>query len=290
MFSGPDFLYVDAFLPNRSTYVLSALEPVGQIPHHHGSVPPLAVHGLAGPARLARHGAELQLLHHQEDASNLSATTFRGTLPILYVFLARSGKTIQEVSLVSINADGAVVPAGQDEAQSARRRASRSCSRAAMGSRRRSTISAPTSPTTASRRAASSSSRASSARATASSRAPPTCRTADSFSKISEFLLDRSQALVQDNSGIPHTLLQAGRVAAAPVRPLSGPDRRVPGPVPEGAQRPVPQGQRAAARFRRGLSLAAQRIRTSCLPRRNGHDEPAEGSLRHRMPCHCQMP
>src|SRR5439155_10934329 len=32
MFSGPDFLYVDAFLPNRSTYVLSALEPVGSIP------------------------------------------------------------------------------------------------------------------------------------------------------------------------------------------------------------------------------------------------------------------
>ena len=35
MFSGPDFLYVDAFLPNRSTYVLSGLEPVGQIPDHH---------------------------------------------------------------------------------------------------------------------------------------------------------------------------------------------------------------------------------------------------------------
>ncbi len=49
--------------------------------------------------------------------SNLSATTFRGTLPILYIFLARSGKTIQEVSLVSINADGAAVPAGQDDAQ-----------------------------------------------------------------------------------------------------------------------------------------------------------------------------
>ena len=70
---------------------------------------------------------------------------------------------------------------------------------------------------------------------------------ADSFSKIREFLLDRSQALVQDDSGIPDTLLQAGRVAAAPVRPVSGPDRRVPGPVPEGAQRPLPPGQRAAA-------------------------------------------
>ena len=32
MFSGPDYLYVDAFLPNRTTYVLSGLEPVGNIP------------------------------------------------------------------------------------------------------------------------------------------------------------------------------------------------------------------------------------------------------------------
>ena len=32
MFGGPDFLYADAFFPNATTYVLSGLEPVGQIP------------------------------------------------------------------------------------------------------------------------------------------------------------------------------------------------------------------------------------------------------------------
>src|SRR5262245_37534359 len=32
MFSGPDFLHVDAFFPNRSVYVMSGLEPVGQVP------------------------------------------------------------------------------------------------------------------------------------------------------------------------------------------------------------------------------------------------------------------
>src|SRR5262245_39045034 len=32
MFSGPDFLYLDAFFPDRTTYVMSGLEPVGQIP------------------------------------------------------------------------------------------------------------------------------------------------------------------------------------------------------------------------------------------------------------------
>jgi hypothetical protein len=32
MFSGPDFLYVDAFLPGSATYVMSGLEPVGRLP------------------------------------------------------------------------------------------------------------------------------------------------------------------------------------------------------------------------------------------------------------------
>ncbi len=32
MFSGPDFLYADAFFPDASTYVLAGLEPVGPVP------------------------------------------------------------------------------------------------------------------------------------------------------------------------------------------------------------------------------------------------------------------
>ena len=32
MFSGPDFLYADAFYSKATTYVLSALEPVGSVP------------------------------------------------------------------------------------------------------------------------------------------------------------------------------------------------------------------------------------------------------------------
>ena len=32
MFSGPDFLYANAFFPNASTYILCGIEPVGPIP------------------------------------------------------------------------------------------------------------------------------------------------------------------------------------------------------------------------------------------------------------------
>jgi hypothetical protein len=32
MFSGPDFLYANAFFPNATTYVMSGLEPTGSVP------------------------------------------------------------------------------------------------------------------------------------------------------------------------------------------------------------------------------------------------------------------
>ena len=32
MFSGPDFLYANAFFPNASTYILCGIEPVGPVP------------------------------------------------------------------------------------------------------------------------------------------------------------------------------------------------------------------------------------------------------------------
>ena len=42
--------------------------------------------------------------------SDLNRTRFRGTLPVLYVFLARSGKTIREVSRVKLDENGAMQP------------------------------------------------------------------------------------------------------------------------------------------------------------------------------------
>ena len=76
---------------------------------------------------------------------------------------------------------------------------------------------------------------------------------ADSFSKIRDFLLSQSQSIVQDDSGIPLRFFKPEEWRLRPFGRLSRPDRRVPGPVSEGAQRPLPQGQRAAHRFRGGL-------------------------------------
>lgn len=106
MFSGPDFLYANAFYPKATTYVLSALEPPGSIPDL-SRVPRGSV------------GAALSSVEHSL-GSILSFSFFitkkmkvdlhegqlDGALPLLYVFLARSGKTIKNVSNVALDGMG----------------------------------------------------------------------------------------------------------------------------------------------------------------------------------------
>jgi hypothetical protein len=106
MFSGPDFLYANAFYPQATTYVLSALEPPG-------SVPDLT--------RLPRGGVGAALYNVERSLGSILSFSFfitkqmkvdlhagqvSGTLPILYVFLARSGKTIRSVSPVALDDNG----------------------------------------------------------------------------------------------------------------------------------------------------------------------------------------
>ena len=106
MFSGPDFLYADAFFPEATTYVLAGLEPVGQIPDlqkmPRGSLGP-SLHTVASSMHTV---LSLSFFITHNMRSQLSGGRLNGTIPILYVFLARSGKTVKEVSLINLDADG----------------------------------------------------------------------------------------------------------------------------------------------------------------------------------------
>jgi hypothetical protein len=110
MFSGPDFLYANAFFPSATTYVLSGLEMPGRIPDV------MKLRGSALPSALGHLQVSLlQMLSHSyfitsEMGSHLSRGQLNGTLPLLYVFLARSGKTISDVSLAQLEPDGTVKP------------------------------------------------------------------------------------------------------------------------------------------------------------------------------------
>jgi hypothetical protein len=110
MFGGPDFLYANAFYSNATTYVLSGLEPVGSIPDvtavPRGTMPSVLAGFRGSLGSILSVG--FFITHDMRTA--LSASRLNGTLPVLYAFLARSGKTIRSVELVNLDDKGEVRP------------------------------------------------------------------------------------------------------------------------------------------------------------------------------------
>jgi hypothetical protein len=130
MFSGPDFLYAATFFPTATTYVLSGLEPVGEVPQltalHRGTVE-ASLQNLEGSLYSL---VSYSFFITKNMKTQLTAGPVYGTLPILYVFLARTGKTIKAVSFVTLDPDGSVQTIDESGDKSVARTAAR---RAAQG-------------------------------------------------------------------------------------------------------------------------------------------------------------
>ena len=106
MFSGPDFLYATSFFPGASTYVLAGLEPAGDIPQLTSLSRP-AVNGTLRNLETSMGSLlSYSFFITQKMKTQLHEGPVYGTLPVLYVFLARTGKTIHDVSLVSLDEQG----------------------------------------------------------------------------------------------------------------------------------------------------------------------------------------
>jgi hypothetical protein len=107
MFSGPDFLYADAFYSKATTYVLSALEPPGSVPDL-AKLPRGGIgSALYSVERSLGSVLSFSFFITKQMRTDLHAGQISGTLPILYVFLARSGKTIKDVSPIALDEKGA---------------------------------------------------------------------------------------------------------------------------------------------------------------------------------------
>ena len=104
MFSGPDFLYAHAFFPNANTYILAGLEPVGQVPDLSRVSPEV----LAGELSALRSSMSTVLKTHYFITKDMRTDLGRvgGTLPILYVFLARRGCTVLDTTYINSPAPG----------------------------------------------------------------------------------------------------------------------------------------------------------------------------------------
>jgi hypothetical protein len=105
MFSGPDFLYVDQFFPKASVYVLCGKESMGPPPD------PLLIANLAGALgnleNAMKSSLETTYFITKDMKIDLQQQNLNGVLPILYAYIARADKSITNVTFGSLNGSGA---------------------------------------------------------------------------------------------------------------------------------------------------------------------------------------
>ena len=106
MFSGPDFLYASIFFPLANNYVLAGLEPIGNVPDLTQAPPEVLQADLISLRNSMNSILKFQYFITKEMRMDLGRGNVSGTLPILYVFLARLGYTITDVTHVSTPAEG----------------------------------------------------------------------------------------------------------------------------------------------------------------------------------------
>jgi len=102
-FSGPDFLNAFTLFPFASTYVMVGLEPVGSVPSREN---------LANPAILPAVKKSLwsvlnfSFFRTNDMAIDLKSVNLDGAVPLIMLFAARTGNHIQSVRPVQLDAQG----------------------------------------------------------------------------------------------------------------------------------------------------------------------------------------
>jgi hypothetical protein len=109
LFGGPDFLYADAFFPQAGTYALCGLEPIGPLP----DVTKMSGERLGLALRLLRHSLKPLLTSNcfltRDMRRDLESGPLTGALPIFYILLARTDCHLDEVSFVWLDRTGTLV-------------------------------------------------------------------------------------------------------------------------------------------------------------------------------------
>lgn len=120
MFAGPDFLYANIFFPNARTYILAGLEPVGDARALAHLTPEQLTAELTALRASMNSILRFQYFITKDMRADLGPGRILGTLPILYVFLARLGYEVIAVDPVSSPAEGVKITfqaAATDETQ-----------------------------------------------------------------------------------------------------------------------------------------------------------------------------
>lgn len=106
MFAGPDFLYANTFFPFANTYILAGLEPLGDV-GDLTQFPPDAVVGGLGVLRASLGNIlRFQYFITKDMRAELGKNGVSGVVPLIYVFLARTGNTVLSLERLTSPAEG----------------------------------------------------------------------------------------------------------------------------------------------------------------------------------------
>lgn len=115
LFGGPDYLSLSALYPDAPTSLLCGLEPLGKVPQLGALTPAELEEGLRNLRLSLNSIIRLSFFKTNDMAGDLTRTELRGVLPLLYVFVARSGATLVEQTRVEITDAGELHPLGEKE-------------------------------------------------------------------------------------------------------------------------------------------------------------------------------
>ncbi|WP_017720679.1 hypothetical protein [Kamptonema formosum] len=104
-FSGPDFLYAYSFFPKGSEYIMAGLEPVGDIPELE-NIPESQLDKKLRSIDTALYAIlQLSFFRTNDMKEDLAE---KGVIPILFVFLARTNNQILDAQHISLDKTGKI--------------------------------------------------------------------------------------------------------------------------------------------------------------------------------------
>lgn len=107
-FSGPDFLNVFNFFPNNKKYVLIGLEPVGIVPDVE-KIPTDSLNKYFSSIRKSMDDVlNISFFKTNEMKEDFQNEELEGTLPVLFIFLVRTGNKIVDVQPIEIGDSGKI--------------------------------------------------------------------------------------------------------------------------------------------------------------------------------------
>lgn len=109
MFSGPDFLYANTFFPKSPVYVFCGTEPVGTLPDVGSMSDEATGHALSTLRKALNAVLSFSFFITKDMKNDLKESQLTGTVPLLYVFLARQGCQITDAKLVALDEKGSFV-------------------------------------------------------------------------------------------------------------------------------------------------------------------------------------